>query len=41
MLPTFYQKPLRGLAERVDRSLAGEHGWWRQSIDLLFVCRGK
>ena len=41
MPPTFYRTPLRGLAERVDRSLAGENGWWRQSIDLLYVCRGK
>jgi len=37
--PTFYRSPLRGLAEAVDRSLAGDH-WWRNSaIDMLFVCR--
>jgi SAM-dependent methyltransferase len=39
MPPTFYRTPLRGVADAVDRSLAGENWWRNGAIDLLFVCR--
>ena len=36
--PTLYRTPLRGLAQTVDRSLAGTNNLSDVSIDLLFVC---
>ncbi len=37
--PTLYRTPLRGVAQAVDRGLAGDHWWKDGSIDLLFECR--
>jgi SAM-dependent methyltransferase len=36
--PTLYRTPLRGLAQALDRSLAGENQLRSVSIDLLFTC---
>ena len=37
--PTLYRTPGRGLAETIDRALAGENVLSNLSIDLMLVCR--
>lgn len=37
--PTLYRTPLKGAAAAVDKLFAGENGWSRCAIDMLFVCR--
>lgn len=36
--PTIYRTPLRSTAGAVDKFFAGENGWSRCSIDMMFVC---
>lgn len=37
--PTLYRTPLRGLAEAVDGSLAGENVLCNWSIDMIYICQ--
>ncbi len=37
--PAFYRTALRGAAGAVDKFFAGENGWSRCSIDMMFICQ--